>query len=97
MVCHDGIHGEMDKKDSAKRKVWILERLRERRRENSLISFEDVEAEYFELFPRELTPSEQVLQAFLSKIPHPELHGGKLQKKVWAQMEQENLTFMDFV
>ncbi|MBK6685049.1 MAG: DEAD/DEAH box helicase [Deltaproteobacteria bacterium] len=97
VVDHDVIHREMDKKDSAKRKVWILERLRERRRENSLISFEDVEAEYFELFPRELTPSEQVLQAFLSKVPHPELHGGKLQKKVWAQMEQENLTFMDFV
>lgn len=97
VVDHDVIHREMDKKDSAKRKVWILERLRERRRENSLITFEDVEAEYFELFPRELTASEQVLQAFLSKVPHPELHGGKLQKKVWAQMEQENLTFMDFV
>lgn len=97
IVDHEVIHREMDKKDSAKRKVWILERLRERRRENGLITFEDVEAEYFELFPRELSASELVLQAFLSKVPHPELHGGKLQKKVWAQIEDENLTFMDFV
>jgi hypothetical protein len=97
IVDHDVMHREMDKKAAAERRVWILERLREKRRENGLITFEDVEAEYFELFPPELSVSEQVLSAFLGKVPHPELHSGKQQKKVWAEIEDGNLTFMDFI
>ena len=31
------------------------------------------------------------------KVPHPELHGGKKAKTVWAQLEDSGLDFMQFV
>ena len=30
-------------------------------------------------------------------VPHPELHGGKKQKRIWAMMEDEKLGFMDLI
>jgi hypothetical protein len=61
-----------------------------------MVSWEDVEAEYERQFPRELTPIEVVHAEFLAQLPHQELHGGKRFKNIWAQMEDENLDFLDF-
>ncbi|WP_428261091.1 DEAD/DEAH box helicase [Haliangium sp.] len=97
LVDQDIIQRKLDRKDHEKRRAWILERLRERRRENPLVSWEDVEEEYEREFPRELSLVERLHQQFASEIPHPQLHGGKSFKNIWAQIEDENLTFLDFV
>ena len=97
LVDHDVIHRLLSRKGDEKRREWILSRLRERRREESLVSWEDVEAEYEQKFPRELTPPEQRHAEFLARLPHPELHGGKKAKAIWATMEDEQQSFMDFV
>jgi hypothetical protein len=97
LVDHDIIQKQLDRKDEDKRREWIRERLRERRQENPLVSWEDVEEEYAREFPRELTRIELVHQRFAAEVPHPQLHGGKMYKNVWAQMEDNDLAFLDFV
>lgn len=97
LVDHDTVQRVFERREAAKRKEWILARLRERRQENSQITFDDVEQEYWEKHPPELSNAELVLQAFTSKVPHPELHGGKVQKRIWAEMEDGDFTFMDYV
>ena len=47
--------------------------------------------------PRELTKVELIHQELASQIPHPELHGGKKAKNVWAQLEDSNMGFLEFV
>ena len=44
-----------------------------------------------------LTQVEEIHQEFCGKVPHPELHGGKKAKRVWATMEDEQLGFLDLV
>jgi hypothetical protein len=97
LTDHDVIHRQLTRKLDAKRREWIVTRLRERRREGENVSFEDVEAEYEKQFPRELTPVEKIHSEFVAGLPHPELHGGKIAKAIWAEMEDEGLGFMDFV
>lgn len=97
LVDHDIIQKRLDRKDEDKRREWIRERLRERRRENPLVSWEDVEEEYAREFPRELSRVELVHQRFSAEVPHPQLHGGKMYKNVWALIEDEDLTFLEFV
>jgi hypothetical protein len=41
--------------------------------------------------------SEQHLAAFQALVPHPEIHGGKKQKRIWARMEDEKVGFLEFV
>lgn len=97
LLDHDSIQRIFDRRAAGKRKEWILTRLRERRRENSLISFDDVEEEYWEKHPPELSYCEHLHQEFLSKVPHPELHGGKVQKTIWATIDDQDMTFMEYV
>lgn len=97
LVDHDVIQRMLNRKDEDKRREWIRERLRERRRENPLVSWEDVEDEYERTFPRELSRVEHIHQRFSAEVPHPQLHGGKVYKNVWAQMEDEDLGFLEFV
>ena len=97
LVDHDVIHRILGRKDEDQKREWMRNRLRERRRDEPQVSWEDVEAEYEQQFPRELGPIEQQHAAFLARLPHPELHGGKKQKKIWALMEEEQLSFMDLV
>lgn len=97
LVEHDTVHRILGRKDDDKKREWIRNRLRERRGEESQVSWEDVEAEYEEKFPRQLTRIEQIHQEFVGKVPHPELHGGKVQKTIWADMEEAGDGFMDFV
>jgi hypothetical protein len=97
LVDHDTIHRIITRKDEEKRREWIVNRLRERRREEPQVSWEDVEAEYEKTFPRDLSKVEILHQAFVSGLPHPELHGGKIHKTIWKTLEDEDLSFMDFV
>jgi len=30
-------------------------------------------------------------------VPHPEIHGGKKQKRIWSIMDDEQMSFVDFV
>jgi len=97
LVDHDAIQRIFDQKERAKRRAWILERLREMRRENPHVTFEDAEAMYDEEHPYEPTRVELIHQTFASKLPHPELHGGKRPKRIWAEILTDDLTFADYV
>src|SRR5688572_6681587 len=99
LLDHDVIQRKLSREADEKKREWIKNRLRERRREEdgSQVSWEDVEAEYEAAFPRELTPLEILHNEFLGKVPHPELHGGKVAKQIWKTMETEDLGFMDFI
>jgi hypothetical protein len=97
LLDHDAIHKQLTRKEREQRKEWIRNRLRERRREEPQLTWEDVEAEYEERFPRELTPVEQAHAELLARLPHPELHGGKVAKAIWAEMDDGGLSFMEMV
>lgn len=97
MVDHDAIQRIFDRRAREERRQWVLERLRELRRENPAISFEDVDAMYEEEHPYEPAQVEVIFEAFSAKVPHPELHGGKRMKRIWAEMFEDELTFSDFV
>lgn len=97
LVEHDAIQRIFEKREWAKIREWCLNKLRELRRDNPQAAFEDAEQLYWEEHPRELTPSELALQAFVAKVPHPELHGGKSAKRIWAEIQDEQLTFTDYV
>ncbi|MBI4510312.1 MAG: DEAD/DEAH box helicase [Deltaproteobacteria bacterium] len=97
ILDHDVIHKIMSREGDEKRREWIRNRLRERRREEPMVSWEDCEEEYERLFPRELSGIEKIHQAFVAVVPHPELHGGKVQKTIWKTMEDGDLSFLDFV
>jgi hypothetical protein len=97
LVEHDAVWKILSRKLDAGRREAILGIWRERRREEPQLTFEDIEAEYDVAHPRELSPMEQLHAEFLALLPHPELHGGKKQKKIWCQIEDEQLSFMDFV
>ncbi|MBX2812767.1 MAG: DEAD/DEAH box helicase [Myxococcales bacterium] len=97
LVEHDAIQRIFEKRERAKIREWCIQKLRELRRDNPQASFEDAETLYWEKHPRELTRSEQALQTFLGKVTHPELHGGKVQKKIWSEMQDEDLTFVEYV
>jgi hypothetical protein len=97
LVDNDIIQRILDRKEIDKAKEWIRERLRERRQENPQVTWEDVEEEYEREFPRPLTFIEQVHQEFSARVPHPELHGGKSRKAVWATIEQSGADFLAFV
>jgi superfamily II DNA/RNA helicase len=96
LVEHDIIHKLVTRKQDEKKREWILNRLREQRREGMQVSWEDVEQEYERLFPRPLAPVEQLHQSFTTLLPHPELHGGKVHKTIWTAMESEELSFLDY-
>jgi len=97
LVDHDVIQRSLDRKMLDERAAWIKEKLRERRRDNPQVSWEDIEAEYDREFPRPLSKIELIHQEFSAKIPHPQLHGGMRQKNVWQRMEDDQLGFLDFV
>jgi hypothetical protein len=97
LVEHDAVQRILDRKDNDKKRDWIKNRLRELRADNPQVSWEDAEAEYDQKFPRELSRVELIHQEFSQKVPHPELHGGKIAKTIWATIEDEGLGFLDYV
>ncbi len=97
LVDHHVIQRVLDRKDWEKRKEWIRARLRELRADNPQAAWEDAEEEYDKKFPREPTRIEVIHAEFAAAVKHPELHGGKKPKTVWATMEQEGADFLHFV
>jgi hypothetical protein len=97
LVDHVVVHKLVTRKQDEKKNEWIRNRLRERRREDAMVTWDDVAEEYDRAFPRELSPVEQLHAAFLAKLPHPELHGGKLRKLIWSEMETDGIGFLEYV
>ncbi len=97
MVDHGVIQRILDRKEIEARKIWIKQRLYEARRDNPQVTWEDIEAEYERAHPRELTKVELIHQEMAGRVPHPELHGGKSHKVVWATMEEDEQGFLEFV
>ena len=97
LVDHEVVQRILDRKDEDKKREWCRNRLREARMDNPQVSWEDVEAEWDLANPRELSRIEQIHQSFAAQVPHPELHGGKKQKKIWSLMDDEKLSFLELV
>jgi len=97
LCSHDVVWKILSREGDEKKREWIKNRLRERRREETQVQWEDVELEYEKAFPRELTEVEKAHQEFVSLLPHPELHGGKVAKNIWQKIEDEDHSFAGFV
>ncbi len=97
LIDHDIIQRTLDRKGDDARKEWMRTKLRELREGGAQASWEDVEALWEKEHPRQLTKIEIIHNEFSGKVPHPELHGGKKAKTVWAQLEESGLGFMEFV
>ncbi|HEX7702980.1 MAG TPA: DEAD/DEAH box helicase [Kofleriaceae bacterium] len=97
LIDHDIIQRQLNRKGEDEKREWMRTKLRELRFDNPHITWDDVEAEWEKEHPRVLTKIELIHQEFSSKIPHPELHGGKKPKSTWAQLEESGLGFLEFV
>jgi hypothetical protein len=97
LVDHDVIQRMLGRKEEEKRREWIRNHLRDMRIATGHATWEDAEAEYDKRFPPEPSAIELIHQEFASRLPHPELHGGKVHKSVWATMEDQDLSFFEFV
>jgi superfamily II DNA/RNA helicase len=97
LIDHDIIQRQLDRKGEDEKREWMRTKMRELRDENPQITWDDVEALWEKEHPRQLTKVELIHQEFSSKVPHPELHGGKKPKNVWAQIEDGGFTFLEFV
>lgn len=97
LIDHDIIQRQLDRVEEDKKREWCRAKLREMREANPQVSWEDAEAEWDKEHPRELTRIEVIQQEMAGKVPHPELHGGKKPKNVWAQMEDGGTSFLEFV
>jgi hypothetical protein len=97
LIDHDVIQRLLDRKvDDAKRE-WCRTRLRELREQNPHVTWEDVEAEWDKEHPRPPTKIETIHAELSALVPHPELHGGKKPKTVWATLEDSGAGFLEFV
>jgi len=97
LVDHEAVQRMFDRKKDDARRDWCRTRLRELRDANPQAAWEDAEAEWDRAHPYEPSRMELALGRFCADVPHPELHGGKKQKRIWAMMEDEQLGFMDVV
>jgi len=97
LIDHDIVQRLLDRKGEDEKREWMRTKLRELRMENPHVTWEDVEAQWEKEHPRVLTRIELIHQELSSKIPHPELHGGKKPKTVWAQLEDGGASFLEFV
>jgi hypothetical protein len=97
LIDHDVIQRVLDRKGDDEKREWCRAKLRELRDANSHSTWEDAEAEWDKLHPRPPTKIEQIHAELSGLVPHPELHGGKKHKTVWAQLEDSGLHFIEFV
>ncbi|MDB4962966.1 MAG: box helicase domain protein [Myxococcales bacterium] len=97
LIDHDIIQRQLDRKGEEAKKEWMRTWLREQRETNGQVTWDDAVTAYEAAHPRPLTKVELIHQEFSSKVPHPELHGGKKPKNTWAQLEDSGLTFLEFV
>jgi len=97
LIDHDIIQRLLDRKGEDEKREWMRNWLREARIENPHVTWDDAEAKYLQEHPRPLTKIEVIHGEFSGKVPHPELHGGKRPKDVWAQLEDGGFSFLEFV
>ena len=97
LIDHDIIQRLLDRKDEDAKREWCRAKLRELREGNPHVTWEDVEAEWDKEHPRPPTKIEQIHAELSAKVPHPELHGGKRPKNVWATLEDSGMGFLEFV
>jgi hypothetical protein len=97
LIDHDIIQRQLDRKGEDEKREWMRTWMREARLDNPHVTWDDAEAKYLETHPRELTKIELIHSEFSAKVPHPELHGGKKPKTVWAQLEDGGFSFLEFV
>jgi hypothetical protein len=97
LIDHDVVQRALDRAADDEKRTWCRARLRELRETNPHVAWEDVEAEWDKEHPRPLTKVEQIHGELASKVPHPELHGGKKMKDVWARFEDGGASFVEFV
>ncbi|MEZ4404125.1 MAG: DEAD/DEAH box helicase [Kofleriaceae bacterium] len=97
LVDHDTIQRVLDRKGDNVKREWCRARLRELRDANPQAAWEDAEAEWDRDHPYVPSKMEEALGRFCALVPHPELHGGKKQKRVWAIMDEEQQGFLQFV
>ncbi|HEY0988413.1 MAG TPA: DEAD/DEAH box helicase [Kofleriaceae bacterium] len=97
LIDHDVIQRLLDRKDEDVKREWCRTKLRELREQNPHVTWEDVEAEWDKEHPRPLTRIEEIHGELSAKVPHPELHGGKRAKNVWATLEDGGIGFLEFV
>jgi len=97
LLDNDIIQRVLDRKIEDEKREWCRAKLRELREQNPTVQWEDVEAEWDKEHPRPLTKVEQIHQQMSAEVPHPELHGGKKAKTVWAQLEDSQKSFLEFV
>jgi hypothetical protein len=97
LIDHDIIQRQLDRKGEDEKREWMRTWLREQRMDNPHVTWDDAEAKYLELHPRQLTKIELIHGEFSGKVPHPELHGGKKPKNVWAQLEDSGISFLEFI
>jgi hypothetical protein len=97
LVDHDAIARILDRKGDEVKRTWCRTRLRELREANPQAAWEDAEAEWDRDHPYVPSRMEEALARFCALVPHPEIHGGKKQKRIWAIMDDERLGFLDFV
>lgn len=97
LIDHDIIQRQLDRKLEDAKREWMRTWLREQRETNGQVNWDDAQAAYEAAHPRELTKIEVIASEFAGKVPHPELHGGRRPKSVWAQVEDGGHTFLEFV
>ena len=97
LIDHDVIQRLLDRKDEDAKREWCRAKLRELREENPHVTWEAAEAEWDKEHPRPLTRIEVIHGELSALVPHPELHGGKKPKNVWATLEDAGAGFLDFV
>ncbi|HEY6174938.1 MAG TPA: hypothetical protein VIX73_10855, partial [Kofleriaceae bacterium] len=97
LIDHDIVQRLLDRKDEDAKREWCRTKLREMREQNPHITWEDAEAEWDKEHPRPPTKIETIHAELSALVPHPELHGGKRTKNVWATLEDSGIGFLDFV
>jgi hypothetical protein len=97
LIDHDVIQRLLDRKGEDEKREWCRAKLRELREQNPHITWEHVEAEWDKEHPRPPTRIEVIHGELSALVPHPELHGGKKPKSVWAQLEDAGIGFLEFV
>jgi len=97
LIDHDVIQRLLDRKGEDEKREWCRAKLRELREQNPHVTWEDVEAEWDKEHPRPPTKIEVIHAELSALVPHPELHGGKKPKSVWAQLEDAGIGFLEFV
>jgi hypothetical protein len=97
LIDHDIIQRQIDRKEEDAKREWCRTWLREQRDSGANTSWDDALAAWEKDHPRELTKVEIIHSELSAKIPHPELHGGKRPKTVWAMLEDSGMGFLEFV